>query len=163
MSLWLILVVVGAELQRDPIPANDAKQEVVLKNLPYLTDFSPQLMACMMVYIYFTLPKSHNHEYLKYCLSGILESIPGLQPNVLIQLYTMPMYLAQYKRCNGILEWRLRGILSQVNYSTVMFLSFRIYRSGQTVQTQIRLLLQEQSDQGLYCLQFPLHLLDALL
>ena len=25
---------------------------------------------------------------------------------------------------------------------------------GQTVQTQIRLLLQEQSDQGLHCLQF---------
>ena len=31
----------------------------------------------------------------------------------------------------------------------------------QTVQTQIRLLLQEQSDQGLHCLPFHLHLLDA--
>ena len=31
------------------------------------------------------------------------------------------------------------------------------------LQTQIRLLLEEQSDQGLHCLQFPLHLLDALL
>ena len=30
----------------------------------------------------------------------------------------------------------------------------------QTVQTQIRLLLQEQSDQGLHCLQFQLQLLD---
>ena len=46
---------------------------------------------------------------------------------------------------------------------TVMILSFRTDRSGQTVQTQIRLLLEEQSDQGLHCLQFPLHLLDALL
>ena len=45
---------------------------------------------------------------------------------------------------------------------TVMILGFRTDRSGQTVQTQIRLLLQEQSDQGLHCLQFPLHLLDAL-
>ena len=36
-------------------------------------------------------------------------------------------------------------------------------RSGQTVQTQIRLFLEEQSDQGLHYLQFPLHLLDALL
>ena len=45
----------------------------------------------------------------------------------------------------------------------VMILSFRTDRSGQTVQTQIRLLLEEQSDQGLHCLQFPLHLLDALL
>ena len=31
-------------------------------------------------------------------------------------------------------------------YSTVMTLSFRTDRSGQTVQTQIRLLLEEQSD-----------------
>ena len=46
---------------------------------------------------------------------------------------------------------------------TVMFLSFRTDRSGQTVKTQIRLLLEEQSDQGLHCLQFSLHLLDALL
>ena len=30
-----------------------------------------------------------------------------------------------------------------------MFLSFRTDRPGQTVQTQIRLLLEEQSDQGL--------------
>ena len=33
----------------------------------------------------------------------------------------------------------------------------------QTVQTQIRLLLEEQSDQGLHCLHFSLHLWDALL
>ena len=31
------------------------------------------------------------------------------------------------------------------------------------MQTQIRLLLDEQSDQGLHCLRFPLHLLDTLL
>ena len=30
--------------------------------------------------------------------------------------------------------------------------------SGQTVQTKIRLLLEEQSDQGLHCLLFHLHL-----
>ena len=46
---------------------------------------------------------------------------------------------------------------------TVMILSFRTDRSEQTVQTQIRLLLEEQSDQGLHCLQFRLHLLDSLL
>ena len=44
--------------------------------------------------------------------------------------------------------------------SIVMFLSFRTDRSGQTVQTQM--FLEEQSDQGLHCLQFPLHLLDAI-
>ena len=36
---------------------------------------------------------------------------------------------------------------------TVMTLSFRTDRSGQTVQTQIRL-LPEQSDQGLHCFPF---------
>ena len=44
-----------------------------------------------------------------------------------------------------------------------MILSFRTDPSGQTVLTQIRLLLEEQSDQGLQYLQFYLHLLDALL
>ena len=39
----------------------------------------------------------------------------------------------------------------------------RTDRPGQTVQTQISLLLEEQSDQGLHCLQFRLQLLDTLL
>ena len=47
--------------------------------------------------------------------------------------------------------------------TTVMTLSLRTDRSGQTVQTQIRLLLEEQSDQGLHCLHFSVHLLEALL
>ena len=50
-----------------------------------------------------------------------------------------------------------------VRSHTVMILSFRTDRPRQTVQTQIRLLLEEQSDQGLHCLQFRLHLLGALL
>ena len=44
-------------------------------------------------------------------------------------------------------------ICSSVHF-TVMTLSFRTERSGQTAQTQIRLLLEEQSDQGLHCLLF---------
>ena len=40
---------------------------------------------------------------------------------------------------------------------TVKTLIFRTDRSGQTVQTQIRLLLEEQSDLGLHCLLFHLH------
>ena len=39
-----------------------------------------------------------------------------------------------------------------------MILSFLTDSSGQTVQTQIRLLLEEQSDQGLHCVLFHLHL-----
>ena len=47
--------------------------------------------------------------------------------------------------------------------NTVMILSFRTDMPGQTVQTQIRLLLEEQSDQGIHCLPFCLHHLDSLL
>ena len=47
--------------------------------------------------------------------------------------------------------------------NTAMILSFRTDWSEQTVQTQIRLLLEEQSDQGLHCLPFCLHRLDSLL
>ena len=46
--------------------------------------------------------------------------------------------------------------------TTVMSLSFRTDMPGQTVQTQIRLLLEEQSDQGLHCLPFRLHRFDSL-
>ena len=40
---------------------------------------------------------------------------------------------------------------------TVLVLSFQTDMPGQTVQTQIRLLLEEQSDKGLHCLLFRLH------
>ena len=42
--------------------------------------------------------------------------------------------------------------------TTVMVISFRTDRSGQTVQTQIK----EQSYQGLQCLQFRLHPFDEI-
>ena len=45
----------------------------------------------------------------------------------------------------------------------VMIFNFHTDRSGQIVQTQIRLLLEEQSDLGLHCLSFCLHLLDMSL
>ena len=44
--------------------------------------------------------------------------------------------------------------------ATVIILSFRTDGSGQTVQTQTRLLLEEQSDQALHCLLSHLHLFD---
>ena len=44
-----------------------------------------------------------------------------------------------------------------------MILSFLTYRARQTVETHIRLLLEEQSDKGVHCLRFCLHILDALL
>ena len=45
---------------------------------------------------------------------------------------------------------------------TVMTLSLRTDRSGQSVQTQIRLLQEEQSDQGHHCLLFHLHHFDKI-
>ena len=45
---------------------------------------------------------------------------------------------------------------------TTMILSNWIDRSGQTMHTQITLLLEEQSHQGLHCLLFCLHLLNRL-
>ena len=46
---------------------------------------------------------------------------------------------------------------------TVIILNIGTDRSEQTMQTQIRLLLMEQSDQGLLCLMFCLHLLNTIL
>ena len=45
---------------------------------------------------------------------------------------------------------------------TVMILSFGTNKTEQTVPTQIRLLLGEQSDQGLHCLLLHLHLIDEI-
>ena len=49
------------------------------------------------------------------------------------------------------------------SHSTVQILCIGTDRSQQTVQTKIRLLLKKQSDQGLRCLPFHQHLLDALM
>ena len=57
--------------------------------------------------------------------------------------------------------WPVYFAVKRERYRKV--LSFRTDRSWQTVQTQIRLLLKEQSDQGLHRLQFHLHPLDAFL
>ena len=49
------------------------------------------------------------------------------------------------------------------SHHTVQILCIGTDRSQQTVQTKIRLLLKKQSDQGLHCLLFHQHLLDALM
>ena len=56
------------------------------------------------------------------------------------------------------------GSSMNMHYSktTIMILNIRTNRSGKTVQTQIRLLLEEQSDQGLHSLLFPLHYFDKI-
>ena len=65
----------------------------------------------------------------------------------------------------GNLLCDMSNVRETANYNfpvslTVMILNFRTDRSGQTVQTQIRLLLEEHSDQDLHCLLFYKHLFD---
>ena len=79
------------------------------------------------------------------------------------------MHASYFLTAGGFITIRndLKDHFSAIIFSgllfTIMILSFRTDMPGQTVQTQIRLLLEEQSDQGLHCLQFPLHSLDSLL
>ena len=74
---------------------------------------------------------------------------------------------AQYQLGQQVqVDKTVSSLLSTRNFIfpiTVMILSFWTDMPGQTVQTQIRLLLQKQSDQGLHCLPFRLHRLDSLL
>ena len=57
----------------------------------------------------------------------------------------------------------LRVNSSYGDLPTVIILNIGTDRSEQTVQTQIRLLVVEQSDQGLLCLLFCLHLFNTIL
>ena len=52
---------------------------------------------------------------------------------------------------------------AHISTVAVKILSFLTGRPGQTVQTQIRLLLEEQSDQGFHCLLFHLFKVSPLL
>ena len=54
-------------------------------------------------------------------------------------------------------------VITGTQPTTVIILNIRTDMSEQTVQTQIRLLLKEQSEQGLLCLLFCLHLLNTIL
>ena len=52
--------------------------------------------------------------------------------------------------------------IKEVVLITVIILNFWTEKSGQKAQTQIRLLLEEQSDQVLHCLLFQLHVFDKI-
>ena len=60
------------------------------------------------------------------------------------------------------LRWLIQCFV-YYSVTTVIILNIGTDRSEQTVQTLIRLLLKEQSDQGLLCLLFCLHLLNTIL
>ena len=78
-----------------------------------------------------------------------------------------------FKVLKDKITWLTVSLLPQIWYVTIPIPHHLVYtvqilcigtdRSQQTVQTKIRLLLQKQSDQGLRCLPFHQHLLDALM
>ena len=61
-----------------------------------------------------------------------------------------------------MLQLRVSMVTKCLMLIPIMTLSFRSDRTGQTMQTQIRLLLEEQSDQGLHCLLFHLYYFDKI-
>ena len=107
-------------------------------------------------------------DMVRYCqdLSCILRVSPISLHTFTGKLWCFCIHVPEPHRC---ITWTTRKIpaisMSWVmsNGHTIMILSFWTGKSGQTLQTQIRLLQEEQSDLGLHCLQFRLHLLNALL
>ena len=95
--------------------------------------------------------------FAQICLSKHFGSFWYMQTRVcfsMIFLYCLPFL-------RHLLDALLYGKIIHFKF-TVIILSFRTDIPGQTVQTKIWLLFEEQSDQGLHCLQFHLHLLEAL-
>ena len=91
---------------------------------------------------------------LNWCLSMFVDHIFRLfvtsRPYFVISIFCLLDSLSV------VPLWVLVRTASQY---TVMILSFGTNSSRQTVQTQVRLLLEEQSDQGFHCLLFHGHLL----
>ena len=92
---------------------------------------------------------------LKKKLSASLLNIPtsAIKTLMLVDEYGTVISVTEFARLIGVFSFPV----------TVIILNIGTDRSEQTVQTQIRLLLMEQSDQGLLCLLFCLHLLNTIL
>ena len=81
---------------------------------------------------------------ISLCINAVLSASVIHSVNSIKPVFSISKWSRLYLTCVAEqTDWKL----------TVMFLSFRTDRSGQTVQT----------DQDLHCLKFPLHLLNALL
>ena len=78
-----------------------------------------------------------------------------------LNIYNFKWINSVYEIKQEIYNDNAKNVRMEIYIYTVMILSFRTDMHGQTVQTQIRLLLEEQSDQGLHCLPFHLHRLDS--
>ena len=92
-------------------------------------------------------------------LRGYSNSLPGYPQNKNHSI--RKMYL-----CSKGSKYEQKGpgsACASATIATVQILCIGTDGSQQTVQTKIRLLLKKQSDQGLRCLLFHQHLLDALM
>ena len=111
----------------------------------------------LMEYIILKINRCDPREVILVCI-GLSTLGAGSNRDVIYVPYN-----STYKKIN-IDKFNIKWFIAwHYQNHTVMILSFRTDMSGQTVQTQIRLLLEEQSDQGLHCLPLCLYSLDSLL
>ena len=90
---------------------------------------------------------AHYHHMIAFNLiSSTMKEVRDHMQYFVIKIYTL---CTHYCLGESVIQ-------SKKNVFTIMILSFQTDRAGQTVQTQIRLLLY----QGLHCLLFHWHLLD---
>ena len=83
--------------------------------------------------------------------------------NIIFELSSLPLLSGALLFINGGKNIKVYPYILIPFEATVIILNIGTDRSEQTVQTQIRLLLMEQSDRGLLCLLFCLHLLNTIL
>ena len=92
---------------------------------------------------------------------------PSFNPVVFRTARTLCSF--SHSKCSRVKHCLIEAVLIRADSmflwrnDTIIILNIGTDRSEQTVQTQIRLLLMEQSDQGLLCLLFCLHLLNTIL
>ena len=145
-----------------------ALAHIILNSLPMFA-WSLNALCRPHVHVFCLSPQKH----VNYCLSTVLWS-----HDVILCCGYFVMSLKCHKYFSWVIPFEFwdtvnftkvlqenwcrhkskspRTILRWRACPTVIFLSFRTDRSGLTVQTQIRLLLEEQSDQGLHSLRSSL-------
>ena len=99
----------------------------------------------------------HNKKIKKQNQASYMPS-GGMKPAD--HMYRCDVILGQVNQPDNINK--VKDSFQGSSRHTLMTQSFLTDKSGQKLQTQIRLLLEEQSDQGLHCLLFHLHVFDKI-
>ena len=118
----------------------------------------------------FILPLIQEGQSVKLCARSSSSSLRGSKPAQELVIFPSGCLELSFYQGKQILNLclLLKSELKPFHIlflreGTVIILNIGTDRSEQTVQTQIRLLLMEQSDQGLLCLLFCWHLLNTIL